>query len=159
MEVGKLRSSTTPIFYFIIDPDTPDAPNASSLKNYFVTTTVDSYVEAFNFLCRSLCSPATDPQLRRWHNLYCKIFGPITFDAFVRNVQSLPKNCFSLDLSEEAARDRLTVKKINSPEKRKVQETSLLVYPQRDDDNAEVELHRLKAELAQAEGALRIEKE
>lgn len=159
MEVGKLRTNSVPIFYFIIDPATPDTPNATRLKHYFVTTEVDSYVEAFYFLCRSLCSPPSDAAYRRWHNLYGKVFGSVTFDAFMKSVQSVPTKHFQLDTSEAAARSRLMEKKNDEPIASRQQESNLLVYPRADDaGDAMLELHRLRAELADTQSQLRLER-
>lgn len=187
MEVGKLKSSSgSPIFYFIIDPISPDEPNPSRLQHYFVVSHLDSYVEAFNFLCRSLCMPATDASLRRWHQVYCKVFGSVTFDSFARAVQSLPMRHFHLETSEAGARAfvssnhslgesrRLSPPRQHGglatrsgpslvPELRVPappvahRDSHLLLYPQRDGEDPAIELHRLRAELQEAQGQLRTE--
>lgn len=108
MEVGKLDTNgTMPLFYFILDAASPDNPSASRVKHYFVSTRLDSYVEAFLFLTKILCSPQTDPTYRKWHNLYVKVFGGITFDNFMKNIQTLNSSYFNLDTTEEAARSRV----------------------------------------------------
>jgi myosin heavy subunit len=162
MEVGKLKTSSTPIFYFIIDPNSPDKPESTQLSHFFVTTEVDSYVEAFYFLCRSLANPATEKVLKRWWNVYTKVFGSIPFDAFTKNLQTLPTEHFHLDTTESAARGRLADHVTDTQSLRPTatsKETNLLVYPQRSAaSDAEIELHRLKAELTETQSQLRTER-
>lgn len=193
MEVGKLKTSgASPIFYFIIDPIAPDDPNPSRLQHFFVISHLDSYVEAFNFLTRTLCVPPTDGTLRRWHAVYSKVFGAVTFDAFCRAVQTLPVRHFHLERSEAAARAYVSSaaersgsasRRVGgggesrglSPHRTRTgpglipeqtmpatglathRETGLLVYPQRDVEDAALELHRLRAELVETQGHLRTE--
>ena len=116
MECGKLRSpsngssSASPgiIFYFIVDVASPSAPVPDRAKSYYVTTFVDSYVEAFHFLVRSLCIPANEATLRPWHALFTRVFGTVTYDAFLKSVQTVSLSHFTVDTSEDAARSRLT---------------------------------------------------
>ncbi|CUG88977.1 Hypothetical protein, putative [Bodo saltans] len=196
MEVGKLKSAgASPIFYFIIDPISPEDPNPARLQHYFVVSHLDSYVEAFNYLCRSLCMPATDSALRRWHQVYCKVFGSVTFDSFARAVQTLPMRHFHLETSEAAARAYvsaasggmmsasiggagLSESRRLSPTRSGVgtrngpslipeirvptqpvahRDSHMLLYPQRDGEDPALELHRLRAELQESQGQLRIE--
>jgi hypothetical protein len=189
MEVGKLKSAgASPIFYFIIDPISPEEPNPARLQHYFVVSHLDSYVEAFNFLCRSLCMPATDSALRRWHQVYCRVFGSVSFDSFMRAVQTLPMRHFHLETSEAAARAfvsaaggggagpsesrRLSptrsglstrtgpalVPEIRVPSQPVAHRDShMLLYPQRDGEDPALELHRLRAELQESQGQLRME--
>lgn len=169
MEVGKLKTHRTPVFYFVLDPSCPDNPSASRLQHYFVTTEVDSYVEAFYFLARALCVPPTDAALRRWHALYSRVFGSVTFDTFLRSVQTVPIKHFSLDTTEAAARARLTDHAASSPHKdAHAKETSLMLHPVRHEaaelhtsaaaaSSSVVEVQRLKAELGTVSGLLRIE--
>lgn len=194
MEIGKLKSTgATPIFYFILDPITPDNPSPTRLQHYFVSSPIDSYVEAFNFLCRSLCVPPTDASLKKWCKVHSNLFGPVTFDSFCRAVQTLPVRHFHLETSEGAARAYLSstaavgssstaIEKTLHHETRRVspsrtrpgsvsvpeqtfpgaslsnRETHLLVYPQRSGEDPALELHRLRAELLESEGQLRMEK-
>jgi DNA repair exonuclease SbcCD ATPase subunit len=160
MEVGKLKTHRTPVFYFVLDPSCPDNPSASRLQHYFVTTEVDSYVEAFYFLTRALCIPPTDSALRRWHTLYSRVFGTVTFDAFMRSVQTVPVKHFHLDTTEAAARARLSEREGSPHADPNMKESTLMLHPVRQDlDPAtqSVELQRLKAELGQVSGLLRIE--
>lgn len=108
MEVGKLDTNgVMPLFYFILDAASPDNPSAARIKHYFVTTRLDSYVEAFLYLTKMLCSPQNDPTYRKWHSLYVKVFGGITFDNFMKNIQTLNSSYFNIDTTEEAARARV----------------------------------------------------
>ena len=159
MEVGKLKTHRTPVFYFVLDPSCPDNPSASRLQHYFVTTEVDSYVEAFYFVCRALCTPPTDSALRRWHALYCRVFGSVTFDAFMRSVQTVPLKHFHLDTTEAAARARLSDRAASPVGDPHAKESAMMVYPIRHDDPmaSNLEVHRLKAELGEVAGQLRTE--
>lgn len=193
MEVGKLKSGgASPIFYFIIDPISPEDPNPTRLQHYFVVSHLDSYVEAFNYLCRSLCMPATDSALRKWHQVYSRVFGSVTFDSFLRAVQTLPMRHFHLETSEAAARAYVSSASggagpstASLGESRRLSPTRsglatrsgpslipetrvpaqpighrdshMLLYPQRDGEDPALELHRLRAELQETQGHLRIE--
>lgn len=171
MEVGKLRtSSASNIFYFIVDAATPITPNAARLKHYFVSTTLDSYVEAYYFLVKSLCSTTSDPIIREWHTLYTRVFGTVEFDAFLNNLQTLKMNYFNLDTSEQMARRRVEESEAASrlgprPGAIATTENRLMILPSSaaaahntSDAEAAVELHRLRAELSEVSGKLRVEK-
>lgn len=172
MEVGKLRTnSATHIFYFIVDAATPVTPNPHRLKRYFVSTTLDSYVESFYFLVKSLSSTTSDPAMREWHQLYVRVFGTVDFDTFMKNIQTLKMNYFNLDTSEQTARRRVEESEAASrfaprPGALAVAggsaaETGLMLVPssrRESDADAAVELHRLRAELSEVSGKLRVEK-
>lgn len=75
MEVGKLATSPLQtsagtaadqvaaakgsIFYFILDEDYPDEPRDGHQRYLYVVSESGSYIEAYCFLCRSLCSSST----------------------------------------------------------------------------------------------------
>lgn len=111
MECGKLRSDGSPIFYFIIDPVTPDDPNDARVRRFFVVTHIDSYVEAYYFLARQMAIPSAtlDETVRRWHALYTRVFGSIDLEVFRKTMQSVPLDHFALEASEENARKRAEV--------------------------------------------------
>lgn len=179
MEVGKLKTTgPSPIYYFIIDSISPDEPNPSRLQHYFVISHLDSYVEAFNFLCRSLCMPPTDGAMRRWHQVYCRVFGAVTYESFLHSVQTLPMRHFHLETSEAGARAYASgaagePKVISPPRSRPgpvlvpeqriptapliSRDTRLLIHPQRDGEDPALELHRIRAELQETQGQLRVE--
>lgn len=196
MEVGKLKSAgPLTIFYFILDSITPDQPNPQRLQHYFVITHLDSYVEAYNFLCRSLCTPPTDAAMRKWWNVYGKVFGTVSFDSFCRSIQTLPIKHFHLETSEAEARgyasqsftrtDANESRRVSPPRLRggpssslggplhaaeavlpatsllghsgPVKESNMLMYPTRDSEDATLQLHRLRAELHEVQGQLRVE--
>jgi hypothetical protein len=108
MECGKLKADGSPIFYFIVDPTSPDDPDAASVRHFFVTSHVDSYIEAFYYVVRRLSASVDSLHgaLQRWHSLYTRVFGTVSLENFKRNVESLPAEHFAMDTSEAAARGR-----------------------------------------------------
>eukprot|EP00758_Cryptobia_borreli_P004462 Tbor_TRINITY_DN4391_c0_g1::TRINITY_DN4391_c0_g1_i1::g.7865::m.7865 len=190
MEVGKLETHNSTsglyLFYFIVDSTTPDNPDSKRLQHYFVSCTVDSYVEAYKYLVRSLCVPATNELFRKWYALYTRVLGEITFENFVKDIQAINTDFFNLDISETAARQRIGnasvgtsssplqqqfvgSSKVNTPFSLNVSnhsmaplwsnESNLLKYPYKNDCDPEtaLELHRLRSELYQVSAKLRVE--
>lgn len=110
MECGKVKSNGTPIFYFVLDPVTPDAPDHTRVRQYYVVSHVDSYVEAFYFIARHFATPSgtLDAAIARWHALYAKVFGTVSAENFRKSLMSVPVEHFHLTTSEEAAREKAT---------------------------------------------------
>ena len=110
MECGKVRSpgGGCTIFYFVLDPLTPEKPSASRVRTYYVVTHVDSYVEAYYYLARHFSAPATslDEAIERWHALYTRVFGTVTLESFRKSLISVPVQHFHLCATEEAAREK-----------------------------------------------------
>lgn len=128
MEVGKLETSSQAhpsgsakgnIFYFILDEEYPDEPRSGFQRYFYVVSSSPSYVEAYCFLCHSLCErgsslPSKDPgtaatasshsgttdtpreldrsstKLRQWYQLYVRVFGATTLDRFLAQVRAAP---------------------------------------------------------------------
>jgi predicted nucleic acid-binding Zn-ribbon protein len=107
MECGKVRSNGLPIFYFVIDPLTPENPRDVRVRTYYVVTHVDSYVEAFYYLARQMATPATslDEAMARWHSLYCRVFGTVGLDNFRKSLLTVPVEHFHLASTEAAAKE------------------------------------------------------
>ena len=108
MECGKVRSNGSPIFYFVVDPITPEKPSANRVRTYYVVTHVDSYVEAFYYLARFLSTPqpSLDEAIARWHALYTRVFGSVSLESFRKSLVSVPVEHFELAPTEEMARDK-----------------------------------------------------
>ncbi|CCW62120.1 unnamed protein product [Phytomonas sp. EM1] len=92
MELGKLSTSSSVghIFYFIIDENSVDEPSTSSQRYYYVVSHSPSYVEAFNFLCHSLCDVKDEERLRQWHRAHSKVFGALRFEIFYGRILGAP---------------------------------------------------------------------
>jgi hypothetical protein len=110
MECGKVRSPGCAVFYFVLDPLTPEKPSHARVRTYYVVTHVDSYVEAYYYLARhfSAPSPSLDEAIQRWHALYTRVFGTVDIESFRKSLLSVPVQHFQLCATEEAARERAT---------------------------------------------------
>nr|CCC93139.1 unnamed protein product [Trypanosoma congolense IL3000] len=79
------------IYEFNLDIDSPDDPELSHLRRYYVVSSGLSASDAYCCLAAhlgdsSLCHPASP-----WLSLYRRVFGPVTHDQFLKIIRSVER--------------------------------------------------------------------
>lgn len=92
MELGTLATPypNGSIFYFILDEQCPNQPRPGRLRYYYVLSDSSSSVDAFAFMCHSLCEPQNDRLMKQWYQLFVRVFGSTTFSDFMDTVHNTP---------------------------------------------------------------------
>ncbi|KAF8284425.1 putative Microtubule-associated protein Bicaudal-D [Trypanosoma cruzi] len=82
------------LFQFMLDGVTPDDPELTRTRHYYVVSKDQSYARAYCYLVLSLCELKEGRNLSRWLALYSHIFGTITSERFLELLLSIARGCF-----------------------------------------------------------------
>ncbi|CBH14726.1 hypothetical protein, conserved [Trypanosoma brucei gambiense DAL972] len=100
------------LFEFTIDVNSPDEPELSRARRYYVVATDPSPSRAFCYLSIYFRDPSLYSPKSRWFSLHNRVFGPIGHDRFVGEllkVSQAEAESYSLFTDEPAARAALGV--------------------------------------------------
>ncbi|ESL08894.1 hypothetical protein TRSC58_03395 [Trypanosoma rangeli SC58] len=81
------------LFHFFVDDVSPDAPETTRARHYYVVSRDRSRVRAYCYLLLSLCELSNCARLSHWLALYNRLFGAISSERFFEMILDTAKAC------------------------------------------------------------------
>ncbi|EKF31665.1 hypothetical protein MOQ_004495 [Trypanosoma cruzi marinkellei] len=82
------------LFQFVLEDVSPDDPELTRTRHYYVLSRDQSYARAYCYLVLSLCEIKEGRKLGSWLTLYSHLFGAITSERFLELLLSIARKCF-----------------------------------------------------------------
>ncbi|RNF12007.1 hypothetical protein TraAM80_00567 [Trypanosoma rangeli] len=81
------------LFHFVVDDVSPDVPDTTRARHYYVVSRDRSRVRAYFYLLLSLCELSDCARLSHWLALYSRLFGAISSERFLEMILDTAKTC------------------------------------------------------------------